>query len=282
LFGHQRGAFTGAHQARAGLIEAADGGTLFLDEVGELSADAQTKLLRVLEAREVLRVGAASPRPVDVRFIAATNVDLDAATVSGRFREDLLYRLDGIRLCVPPLRARPHEVVPAAVEFLEAVSGRDRQAVPVLTPAAESALRRHPWPGNFRELRNVMERAAVICSNGRIEPADLMLPESPRTATVPVASLAVVGRGPAAGHTVDAPAWAATVTASRRPGGPSVERERIVLALNECAGNQTRAARLLGMSRGTLITRMQAFGLARPQARQLRNLPTAHSANAHS
>ena len=133
LFGHQRGAFTGADQGRAGVIEAADGGTLFLDEVGELSSEAQTKLLRVLEAREVLRVGATSPRSVDVRFIAATNVDLEAATASHRFRADLLYRLDGIRLCVPPLRTRPQEVVPAAVEFLEAVSRREGQPVPVLT-----------------------------------------------------------------------------------------------------------------------------------------------------
>jgi two-component system response regulator AtoC len=252
LFGHQRGAFTGADHNKAGFIEAADGGTLFLDEVGELSIDAQAKLLRVLEARQVMRVGAVSPRPVDVRFIAATNVDLDAATATGRFRADLLYRLEGIRLYVSPLRERPDEVVPAAVRFLESIIRGAGQPVPVLTSAAESALRRHRWKGNFRELRNVMERAAVICTEGRIEPADLMLPEPARPAPTPTPTSTSVFPVPnrrAVAHDDDH------------------ARERIIEALNECAGNQTRAARLLGISRRTLITRLETFGLTRPRPR---------------
>jgi len=244
LFGHQKGAFTGADQNKTGFVEAADGGTLFLDEVGELSLDAQAKLLRVLEARQVLRVGAVSARPVDVRFVAATNVDLNAATAAGRFRADLLYRLDGIRLYVAPLRARPEEVVPAAVKFLESIPQGQGRAIPVLTSAAESALRCHTWKGNFRELRNVMERAALLCSNGRIEPADLMLPDPSR---------------PKAALIFPVPA--------RPAADQDHERERIVSALKECAGNQTRAARLLGISRRTLITRLETFGLTRPRLR---------------
>lgn len=268
LFGHQRGAFTGADQAKTGLIEAADGGTLFLDELGELSRDAQTKLLRVLEERQVLPVGSVTPRAVDVRFIAATNVDLDAATAAGRFREDLLYRLEGIRLHVPPLRSRIEEVIPAARQFLEGFSAGSGQAVPVLTPDAETALRRHTWKGNFRELRNVVERAALICSDGRIEAADLMLPDAP----------AVSRREPIA---ISAP-----LPALHPPGGrptpkpePTSERERdrIIAALNDCAGNQTRAARMLGVSRRTLITRLEKFGLARPRRRPLRSLLAANA-----
>ena len=147
LFGFQRGAFTGAEQSKVGLIEAADGGTLFLDEVGELSMDAQAKLLRVLDARVVLRVGSVNPRPVDVRFIAATNVNLESAVAEGRFREDLLFRLEGIRLNVPPLRARIDEILPAARLFLEEFSKREGRPLPVLTDRAEAALKRHRGRG---------------------------------------------------------------------------------------------------------------------------------------
>jgi DNA-binding NtrC family response regulator len=244
LFGFQRGAFTGAEQSKVGLIEAADGGTLFLDEVGELSRAAQAKLLRVIETRTVLPVGGTKPRPVDVRFIAATNVDLEAGVAGGRFREDLFFRLEGFRLKIPPLRARVDEILPAARQFLAKFSTREGMPLPVLTPGAKAALEHHRWPGNFRELRNVIERAAVLCTNGRIEFEDLQLPASEN------------GRG----------------EFTRRPGSavPGAERARILDALNACAGNQTRAAQLLGISRRTLVTRLDSLGIARPQRGPLR------------
>jgi two-component system response regulator AtoC len=242
LFGHERGAFTGAIAAKAGLIEAADGGTLFLDEVADLSLSAQAKLLRVLETKIVTRVGGVRARPVDIRIVAATNQDLGAAIAEGKFREDLWFRLNGIELYVPPLRSRGAEIVPAARQFLEEQALRDQLPIATLTEAAERALLDHDWPGNFRELRNVIERAAVICNEGRIEPADLLLPDRTNVDD---------------GDDLDGPAASA---------GPSrTERQQIVDALSMVAGNQTRAARMLGMSRRTLISRLEILGIARPR-----------------
>jgi len=257
LFGHQRGAFTGADSCKPGLIEAADGGTFFLDELGELSLGAQAKLLRVIETRSVQRVGALMPRPVDVRFVAATNRAIEADVAAARFRADLLFRLDGIRLNLPPLRERPAEIVPAAEQFLAELAGRDGLPVPVLGDAARRALRGHAWSGNFRELRNVVERAALLCQDGCIEPRDLMLGERAVTVALP-AGAAVVAPAAAAGSGVDA---------TRRDG--------LLAALKACAGNQTRAARTLGVSRRTLINWLEKYGLARPRKRVLKVLPSA-------
>jgi DNA-binding NtrC family response regulator len=237
LFGYERGSFTGAVNAKPGLIEAADGGTLFLDEVAELSLSAQAKLLRVIETKIVTRVGGLRARPVDVRFVAATNRDLSAAIAEGKFREDLWFRLNGIELHVRPLRARTAEILPAARQFLAEQAVRDHLPVAIITEAAENALLDQAWPGNFRELRNVIERAALICNGGRIELGDLLLGD----------------RGER-----DAPEPDSSV----RP-----ERHQIVEALSMCAGNQTRAARMLGMSRRTLITRLETLGIARPRTR---------------
>jgi two-component system response regulator AtoC len=267
LFGHQRGAFTGAEQSRAGLIEAADGGTVFLDELGELSASAQAKLLRVIETRFVTRVGATTPHLVDVRFLAATHRDLDAAIVAGQFRADLLYRLEGIRLTLPPLRERTQEILPAGFQFLDELAKRDGIRRPTLSAEAERALLRHRWPGNFRELRNVMDRAALICEEGVIQPDDLLI--------------AGLGPEPERGQACESAATVASFPFRRNqraalPGGettsPTCESTRIVSALDICAGNQTRAAKLLGMSRRTFITRLELHGIARPRARRLRPL----------
>jgi DNA-binding NtrC family response regulator len=238
LFGYERGAFTGAGAAKAGLIEAADGGTLFLDEIGEMSMQAQAKLLRVLETRLVTRIGGLRPRPIDVRFVAATNRDLDAGIASGRFREDLSYRLKGVELHVPPLRMRTSEILPAAYMFLEEQARRDSGPRPVITDDSERAMLAHSWPGNFRELRNAIERAVVICRDGRIEPADLLLSD----------------------------ARPLTVQKEARPFKGRADRDDIVAALATCGGNQSRAARLLGISRRTLITRLETFGISRPRA----------------
>jgi two-component system response regulator AtoC len=243
LFGHQRGAFTGAEQTKLGLIEAADGGSLFLDEVGDLSILSQVKLLRVLEARCVQRVGAVTARQIDVRFIAATNRDFDAEVAAGRFRADLLFRLEGIRLTLPPLRDRVSEIVPAARKFLEDYSRREGLPLPVISEAAARMLCANVWKGNFRELRNVMERAAVLCDGDRINPEHVEVAGSPS----PELRLSV---GPI------------------HPGVPQSYRDRIIGALNDCAGNQTRAARLLGISRRTLVSHLEAHDIPRPRPRR--------------
>ena len=236
LFGYERGSFTGAVTPKPGLIESADGGTLFLDEVAEMSLSAQAKLLRVLETKVVTRVGSVRPRLVDFRFVAATNQDLGAAIAEGTFREDLWFRMVGIELHVRPLRERTAEILPAARLFLSEQAEREHLPLATITETAERALLEHDWPGNFRELRNVMERAAVLCDGGRIQLADLLL-----------------GDG---------------ADRSSAPGEPgSLERQQIVAALTMCAGNQTRAARMLGMSRRTLISRLEALGIGRPRAR---------------
>ena len=236
LFGHERGAFTGAHAAKPGLLETADGGTVFLDEIGELPPATQVKLLRVLEERSILRIGGLRPRPVDVRFVAATNRDLAAEVVAGRFRRDLFFRLNGISLVVPPLRERREEIVGLARHF----------AAPVdLSPEALAVLLAHSWPGNVRELRNAIERAILLCGAGPIRPEHLAELE---------------------------PSRLVAITASPSPGTlraelDTLERDRIEQALEEHGGNQTRAARALGISRGTLIARLASYGLTRPRKR---------------
>jgi len=248
LFGHEKGAFTGATAAKPGLFEAADGGTLFLDEVGELPLALQVKLLRVLEDRQVLRVGALEPRTVDVRFVAATNRDLDQQRASGAFREDLFYRLNGIALCIPPLRDRPADLVPLAERFVVELAEGLGRPPPALSRSAAEVLAGHPWPGNVRELRNVIHRALVMCAGAAISAADIALPERDRAPAL-----------------LDDPA-------QLRQRAEDVERKRIVDALDTCAGNQTRAAELLGISRRVLIRRLDRYDIPRPRDR-LRDEP---------
>ncbi|MGE0192968.1 MAG: sigma 54-interacting transcriptional regulator [Planctomycetota bacterium] len=175
LFGHERGAFTGADRRREGRFELADGGTLFLDEVGEMSPGAQAKLLRVLQEKQVTRLGGTRPIPVDVRILAATNQDLERAVETGRFREDLYYRLNVIRLVVPPLRERREEIPLLVDLFLDEMRRRTGSGPKRLSPAAMDLLYRHPWPGNVRELRNTIERGAVLCDGEEIGPEHIQL-----------------------------------------------------------------------------------------------------------
>jgi two-component system, NtrC family, response regulator HydG len=238
LFGHVRGAFTGATGDRVGLFEAAAGGTLFLDEVGETSLGMQAKLLRAIQEREVRRVGESSSRKVDVRVVAATNRDLRAAVAAGRFRQDLLYRLKVVEVRVPPLRDRPEDLLPLARALLAAAARRTGRRIGGLTGAALEALQRHAWPGNVRELENALERAVALASGPRVDVADL-----PEEVRVP---------GPAP-----------------RPLGTrrleEVEREAILAALAAHGGHQGHTAAALGIGTATLhrkLKRWREMGLA--------------------
>jgi two-component system, NtrC family, response regulator AtoC len=261
LFGHEKGAFTGASSAKVGLLESATGGTVLLDEIGDLRLDAQAKLLRALEEGKVLRVGGVTPRPIDVRFVAATHRDLEQSVLSGAFRRDLYFRLAGVVLRVPPLRERPLEVLPLARLFLRAACARYKRGFePVLSEDALAYLRAYAWPGNIRELRHSVERALLLCDGPALERKhfDLSGPalsSAPRPAPVTAAPEAPVASG---SSRVDEPA-----PTGRNPLG--LTRERITEALDRHAGNQTRAAKSLGISRRTLVNWIERYGLARPR-----------------
>ncbi len=271
LFGHERGAFTGAVAAKPGLLESAEGGTVFLDEIGELPPAVQVKLLRVLDTREVLRLGGLTPRTIDVRFIAATHRDLRAEVQANRFREDLYYRLSAVTVRVPPLRDRVEEIPALGIEFA-AFAARDLGiAPPVLSPQALAALAAYPWPGNVRELRNVVTRAVLLAAGNPIQRRHLGLEEvaerrAPSSSTSPPP--------PAQGHR----SHSITVPMAAIPDPPAppaadtlndemraLERARILESLHRCGGNQTRAARELGIARGTLVARLTAYGIIRPR-----------------
>jgi DNA-binding NtrC family response regulator len=242
LFGAEKGAYTGAVTARAGLFEAAGGGTVFLDEVGELPLATQGKLLRVLEERAVMRLGSTRPRPIDVRFVAATNRDIEADSRAGRFRSDLYFRLAGITLAIPPLRERPAELE-LLIERFAALACRelDRTAPLNVSPEALELLRRYDWPGNVRELRNAIERAAVLCAGETILPEHLP-PGLLKPPARPEVAFSRTGDG-------------------LHGEVKSLERQRIIEALDACGGNQTKAAEMLRMSRRTLVQRLTEFDL---------------------
>jgi two-component system, NtrC family, response regulator AtoC len=325
LFGHERGAFTGAQGAKAGLFEAADSGTVFLDEVGELPLETQAKLLRVVEYGEVFRLGSIQPRRVDVRYVAATNRDLSAAIAANRFRADLFFRLNGFSVTLPPLRKRLKDIQPLARHFLDrAARGRPY----TLTVEAQTAIEHYAWPGNVRELKNILERAFVLSGPpGRIEPMHLQLPETsfvdsggwggnmadPRgdreqpnmmpsgvldtipptpygaAGTTPATWPPIIQHGPGSnpppltgyslGHAPGAPPFPLPMTPAMGvpaaiPGGndlraqrESWEKQQILQALERTSGNQKEAAKLLGVSRRTLINKIEAYGIARPRKR---------------
>ena len=233
LFGYERGAFSGADHAKPGLFELAHGGTLFLDEIGELDPKMQVKLLRVLDGVPYYRLGGTRKVQVDVRIVAATNRDLDAAVAEGRFRGDLFHRLSQIALWVPPLRERTDDIIPIARHFL-AQQNADLE----FAPDALAALEAHPWQGNIRELKNRVIKAAVLCHGALITAAQLQLGFA-SAFRPPVA--AVNGKSP---QSLD-----------------DVERQAILKALEQTGGHQQKAAALLGISRRTLSRKLKLYGV---------------------
>ncbi|HYH97984.1 sigma 54-interacting transcriptional regulator [Hyalangium sp.] len=267
LFGYERGAFTGAVRTKPGLIERAHGGTLFLDEVGEMPLSLQVKLLRVLEDLKVLRVGGLEPQSVDVRFVAATHQDLDACVARGTFRKDLYFRINGFTLNIPPLRERVGEIASLARYFIERSTAENKRSAPGLTPEAQSLLERHSWPGNIRELRNIMGRALVLCRGEAIQPEHLVFDSAPKVLepapkVLEPAPKELEPTSPGSPALSSAPA-----SGTLGEDIAALERQRILEALEQCAGNQTRAAQVLGISRRTLVTRLKMYGIPGPRPR---------------
>ena len=243
LFGHERGAFTSADSAKVGLLASAPGGTIFLDEVGEMTLSTQAKLLRAIEEKEVVPVGSVKPIPIDVRFIAATNRAWEEEVKHGGFRPDLFFRLNGITITIPPLRERVAEIQPFIRLFLaQACTDMGRKENMQFSAPAMDWMQRYPWPGNVRELRNVIERAVVLCESEAIGLEHLPV-ERMRDLDVSSESIDILSI-------------------------PEAERrDRIVKALDNFAGNQTRTAGFLGISRKTLLTLLDRYGIARPRKR---------------
>jgi DNA-binding NtrC family response regulator len=266
LFGFERGAFTGAAQSKAGLVESADRSTFFLDEIGEMPLAIQAKLLRVLESGEITRLGALRPRAVDVRFIAATNRDLPALVAEGGFRADLYYRLNGITIPVPPLRERVADIPKLANLFLSQGATRAKRPTPRLTDEAGALLQRHAWPGNVRELRNVIDRALTI-SPGDVIDADAILLDPVESAGMPSGISPDAAGNERATQPPLAPRERPPPRGRLVRRDPATECAMIVKALEDAGGNQGRAAELLGVSRRTLINRLEEYGLSRPRKR---------------
>jgi two-component system response regulator AtoC len=280
LFGYEKGAFTGASSAKPGLLETADKGTVFLDEIGELPPSIQVKLLRVIEERRVLRVGGLKPKPIDVRFLAATNRDLEAEVARGAFRQDLYFRLNGIALTIPPLRERQTEIRPLAEIFIaRACAEADRTPLP-LSLEAMALLHRHSWPGNIRELRHMMERAVLLCQGDAITPEHLPVERmratrpAPPTPHAPHASIDSAApaprdhpRAPTGGRRHTPPTPAQDEALDFKKDARERERKQIIAALRTAEGNQSKAAQILGISRRTLLTKLDVHKLPRPRKR---------------
>jgi two-component system nitrogen regulation response regulator GlnG len=251
LYGHEKGSFTGAVDRRPGKFEMASGGTLFLDEIGEMPIELQAKLLRVLQEREVDRVGGNRPLPVDVRIVAATNADLARSVEEGRFRRDLYYRLAVVPIRLPPLREREGDVVLLARHYVSKYGQQLKGRAVTLAREAEPLLASHPWPGNVRELQNVIQRALLKLNGHRVSGADL-------TGLLPAVAATERGLGAIVESVLDA---SEPEQGRYRAALEALEAPLLSAALARTNGNQLRAAELLGMNRNTLRERIRALGL---------------------
>ena len=258
LFGHERGAFTGAVAAKPGWFESANGGTLFLDEIGDLPLSTQVKLLRVLQEREIVRVGSRKAVPIDVRLVAATNVNLEDAVKAGRFREDLYYRINVVPIQLAPLRNRPGDILPLTRHFISTYRNRLHTQEPELPQETVRYLLDYPWPGNIRELENVIHRALLVCDGNVLRPRDLNL-----QAMLSVAEQ-VPGK-PVAAPVVDACSLdrALGELLEQEPDAlyDLVNRKLVLQAYEHCRQNQVQTARALGISRNVLRTLLKQFGV---------------------
>jgi DNA-binding NtrC family response regulator len=240
LFGYEKGAFTGALDAKPGRFELADGGTVFLDEIGDMDMPLQSKLLRVLQEREIERVGGSHPIPVDLRVIAASNKDLQREVSDGRFREDLYYRLNVFQIIVPPLRERVDDIVPLAEHFMAMFAQDMNKVLPRLTEKAKDVLVGYEWKGNVRELKNIIERAVIMCDGGELGAEHINIGDKASMRPAP-----------------DAPLHVVSGSAVR-----SAEKARIGDALRKSGGNKTKAAEMLQVSYKTLLTKIKDYGIS--------------------
>ncbi len=232
LFGHEKGAFTSAFQTKHGIVEVADRGTLFLDEIGEMPLGLQAKLLRFLDSGEFRRIGSNKTMSVDVRVIAATNKDMTELVKKGSFREDLYYRLNVINITIPPLRERREDIPELSAFFLKKYCGKMSKPVAGFTAGAMGALMRYRWPGNARELENVIERAVILCDNSLIDRADLSIPAE------------------------------ASPEKNAQPSLDEMEKEYILTVLREAGNNQSKASHILGIDRKTLYLKLKKYGIS--------------------
>jgi DNA-binding NtrC family response regulator len=266
LFGHEKGAFSGAVAARKGKFEQANGGTLLLDEIGEMDPRLQAKILRAIQEREIDRLGGGAPIRVDVRILAATHRDLQAEVAKGRFREDLYFRLAVVRLRIPSLRERPADILPLARYFADRYAQANGLPFRPLSPEAEGMLLRHPWPGNVRELENAIHRAVLLAEGSAIgtDAVELMTPTSvaamaaPITAAMPEAAPQMAPQAQPI-MSVGASRGASALVGRRME---EVERELILETLSHCLGNRTRSAEMLGISIRTLRNKLHEYRAA--------------------
>lgn len=254
LFGYERGAFTGAVGSKTGWFETANGGTLFLDEIGDLPLSTQVKLLRVLQEREVVPIGSRKAIPIDVRLVAATNVNLTEAVKAGRFREDLYYRIKVVPIEILPLRERTGDILPLVHHFLDVYRNRLHTIKPELLPETIHVLQAYPWPGNIRELENVIHRALLICDGKAIRPLDLNLP------TIQLASNNVALNAFVQSNLLDR---AISELIEQEPENlyDLFVRKVVEQTYEHCRQNQVQTARVLGISRNVLRTLLKQFGL---------------------
>ena len=261
LFGYERGAFTGAVGAKPGWFETANGGTLFLDEIGDLPMSTQVKLLRVLQEREIIRVGARKTTPIDVRLLAATNVDLKEAVHAGRFREDLFYRINVVPLQLSPLRERPGDILPLIQHFIRVYSKRLHIKEPIILPETLRALSDYPWPGNIRELENLIHRALLVCEGEVLRPHNLNLPII-REHDYEVPKAILQDEPPLEDDFSNIKkAFAKLFEMEPEALYDSVNKALIIQAYQHARENQVQTAKLLGISRNVLRNQLKHLGL---------------------